>query len=130
MRTPSTFKQLYAWHSAAVERRAGVPVLDHRYCEGEAHCGWYRRRMVKDGPFVPVEIICERELDPETGELADDERLVALVGPERERRQPYDMFTHLTAISHAEFKALLCRCEADPRMAATHLPFTQEEHHA
>lgn len=38
----------------------------------EPRAGFYKRRMVKGGPFVPVHIWIERELD-EAGDLLSDE---------------------------------------------------------
>lgn len=66
IRQPST-AQLYGWLRAAVNgenppRHDGIP-----------HCGWFKRRMVKNGPWVPVRIFIDRDIDLASGELTRDE---------------------------------------------------------
>lgn len=82
-------------------------------------------RMVKGGPFVPVQIKVEREIDDETGELLGPERLVALV--DGQRRAPGPVWTHLTPISREEFQALCARKSEIAAMAATHARFDLTE---
>lgn len=41
--------------------------------------GFFRRRLVKGGPFVPVRIWLEQPTDAETGELIDDAVLRCIV---------------------------------------------------
>lgn len=66
---------------------------------------------------MPVEIICEREIDPQTGELTCDERLVALV--DGQRRKPENIWTYLTPISRDEFEDLESARLTNPQMRAT-----------
>lgn len=54
------------WRDALAGRRP--PIHD-----GEPQCGWYRARLVRGGPWVPVRIWMESPTDPETGELIADE---------------------------------------------------------
>ena len=37
--------------------------------------GWYRRKLVKGGPYVPARIWLDAEIDDVTGELLSDEKL-------------------------------------------------------
>lgn len=113
IRQPSSLKMIYAWHRAAI---AGEAPPMH---EGAPEAGWFKTRIVKGGPYVPVEIIVEREIDVETGELASDERLVAII--EGQRRNPASIWTHLTPISRADFEALQQRHSDLPVMQATHV---------
>lgn len=78
MRRSTPRAALYAWHAAALRGE------DPDVFAEEPQCGWFLTRLVRDGPQVPVRIWCEQVLDPDTGELAEDERLVAQIGDERE----------------------------------------------
>lgn len=44
--------------------------------DADPHCGWYQMREVKNGPWIPVEIWCDRDVD-ENGDLTCDEVLRA-----------------------------------------------------
>lgn len=68
MRTPTPHDQLYAWHRKAL--RGLEPVND-----GTPHCGYFKRKLVKGGVFVPARIWMVQDIDPETGELLSDELL-------------------------------------------------------
>lgn len=114
MRQPTPMSILFAWHRAAI---AGEAPPMH---EGLPEAGWYRTRMVKGGPFVPVEIRVEREIDLETGELAAPERLIATV--DGMRRNPEAIWTYLTPITREEHAALIQRRKVAPQMAATMAP--------
>lgn len=111
IRQPSTIAQLYGWHRAAI---AGDAPPIH---EGHPECGWYRTRLVKGGPWVPVEIKVERQIDPETGELTGPERLIAIA--DGMRRNPESLWTFLTPITRDEHAALIERRHSIPAMAAT-----------
>lgn len=114
IRTPSSFAALHAWHRDAI---AGLPVDRH---DGIPEAGWFRMRRVKGGPFVPVQIVCERDLDDETGELAAPERLVAIF--DGTRCPAWSVWTYVEPISRAEYLALVERARTDERMAATMVP--------
>ena len=112
MRQPSTVAQLYAWHRAAVAGNAPPRHGD------EPECGWYKRRLVKGGPWVPVRIYVDREIDPITGELTCDERLrIEVEG--LDGGDPVTHWTYLTAISRAAFHHLMDYRLRDSRMVAT-----------
>lgn len=76
-RKPTTPEQALAWHTAALAHlsqpgntaRGGPPIS-----ENEPQVGWYMRRLIQKGPFVPCRIWIEPgEVDPETGELLSPE---------------------------------------------------------
>lgn len=119
MRQPSSFAQLHAWHRDAI---AGFPVDRH---DGIPEAGWYRMRRVKGGPWVAVQIVCERDIDDETGELTAPERLVALF--DGERRRADTVWTYVEPISRDEYRALLDRAGRDERMAATMVPMNLKD---
>lgn len=120
MREPTPDDRLYAWHRAAI---AGLQPPIH---EGQPECGWFKRRIVKGGPWVPVEVFVRREIDPDTGELEGPEVLVASYD---DRIVPaHTIWTFLTPISRVEFDALVQRHRDLPVMQATHvkLDLTEE----
>lgn len=112
MRMPTPVSRLYAWHIAAL--RGDAPATH----EGEPQCGWFKTRMVKGGPWVPVRIWCDRDVDFETGELTGPEVLRCEVGGES--RRPESIWTFLTPISRDEFQDLSTRKDRIAAMAATH----------
>lgn len=71
MRQPTPLSQLLAWWRAALSDSR----LERH--EDDPQCGWYRYRAVKNGPWIPVRIYVERDIDPDTGELTGPERIVA-----------------------------------------------------
>jgi hypothetical protein len=68
MRRPTPVAGLHAWHAAAL--RGLGPAND-----GTPRCGWYKRRLVRGGVFVPARIWLVQDICPETGELLSDEVL-------------------------------------------------------
>lgn len=121
MRQPSTFSELYRWHNAAMAGK-NPPVHD-----GEPQAGYYKRKLVRGGPWVPARIFIEREIDPETGELASDEVLCIEVDGTR-RRDPAYHWTYLTPISRQEFQALTEEHKTNAIMQATHARIDLSEH--
>ena len=120
IRQPSTMAQLYDWHKKAVNGDA-PPVHD-----GIPECGWFKTKLVKGGPWVPVRIWCEREVCPLTGELLSPE--ILRCEADGQRRNPERLWTFLTPIPRAEYDALSHRREAIPAMQATlaKIDLTQE----
>lgn len=112
IRQPSTPFQLLAWHQAALsgqepDRHDGLP-----------HAGWYKTQLVKKGPWVPVVIWCDREIDPETGELACDEVLrISIDGIDS--GNPADHWTFLKPISREQYEHLQDYRLRSPVMADT-----------
>lgn len=111
IRRPTPTAELYAWHRAAL---ADPKTPRH---DGLPECGWFKTRLVKDGPWVPAKIWVERDIDPVTGELTAPEEYRAEV--DGMSRDPAKIWTFLKPISRAEFDELAA-CQKDlPQMAAT-----------
>lgn len=115
IRQPTSFATAYGWHMAAV---AGREVDRH---DGVPHCGWYKRKLVKGGPWVPVRIYLDRKIDPLTGELTEDEVMrIEVEGIEADDVE--DQWTYLTPISKAEFDHLMDFRLRDGRMLDSRRP--------
>ena len=87
--------------------------------EDEPQCGFYKRRFVRGGPFVPVAIWLHQEIDPETGELTAPEELRAI-----ENGRPVDplrAWLYARPISESEYGALTGVRDHHEFMAATHV---------
>ena len=75
MRTPTPTSTIYAAHSLMIAS-SRTPV------DAETpECGWYKTRMIKGGPWVPVVIWLKQEVDDE-GRLTEPESLLCMVGGE------------------------------------------------
>lgn len=68
-RLPTPRAALYAWHTNAL---LGVLADEPQAFNETPECGWFKRRMVKGGPFVPARIWMYQPTD-ESGELVGDE---------------------------------------------------------
>lgn len=104
MRTATPRQVLYDWHTRAL---AGLnPVITQ-----EPQCGWFKRKLVKGGVFVPARIWMVQPVDPETGELVADEILQAEVNGAF--ADPEDCWSWVCGnpISEAEFRYLTARIE-------------------
>ena len=114
MRTPTPAATLYAWHRAALAGRSPTVTDDPQ-------CGWFRTRLVRGGPWVPVVIWCDRELD-ERGSLASDERLRCRVGDAE--RDPAAVWLSVCKrpISRNQYQALRAMPAKVQEMTATHAP--------
>lgn len=97
MRQPSPVMRLLAWHRSYM--RGDNPARH----DADPQCGFYTMKTVKNGPLIPVEIWCDREID-ENGELACDERLRA--DAFGEELDPNEIWTWLTPVSREEFMRL------------------------
>lgn len=113
IRRPTSREEQYDhWRRSVAGER--VPVA-----EDEPHCGFYRRRMVRGGPWIPVEIYLHQEIDPDTGELTADEKLMCVRGGES--ADPYREWPSCRAISIEEYDALVENHANIADMAATHV---------
>lgn len=93
--------------------------------DGEPQPGFYIRRAVKNGPFLPVEIRLVQVVDEETGELTEPERLEAHeLG---HRRNPFAIWLGLRPVTIPDFDAVVERHRVDDRMAATHAVYDVSE---
>ena len=84
IRQPTSDGELYAWWLQAL-KRADQPVI-----EAEPQCGFYQRRLVKEGPWVPVRIFMHQVTDEE-GELTEPEELRCEV--DGKPANPFDQWT-------------------------------------
>ncbi len=100
MRIPSDETDLLAWHTSFM---AGENPERH---EGEPQCGWYKTRMVKSGPWVPVLIWCWQSID-ENGQLDAPEEMRLVVDDRTDTRDPADIWLWLTPISKEEYDGLV-----------------------
>lgn len=102
MRRPTPIAVLHAWHAAAL--RGLRPVND-----GTPQCGWYKRRLVRGGVFVPARIWMVQDICPETGELLSDEVLRCEVNGLS--GDPEDAWTWISGhpVTEQEFRYLAAR---------------------
>lgn len=121
MRNPTPKSTLYEWHTRALAGKN--PAIDDT-----PHCGWFKRKLVKGGVFVPARIWMVQEVDPVTGELLNDELLQCEVNGAH--ADPEEAWSWICAnpITEAEFNYLTARISyaqrnepddafADPRKA-------------
>ena len=103
MRTPTPLADQYAWHRAAL---AG----EEPEITATAQCGWFKRRLVRGGPWVPARIWLVQEID-DAGELIAPELLQAECNGEY--ADPDDVWSYVAAnpITEAEFKFLSATIE-------------------
>ena len=110
MRRPTPTSLLYAWHARAL---AGERVqFTH-----EPQCGFYKRRLVRGGPWVGARIWLESITDG-AGELVADEVLRCEV--DNKAADPLGEWTHICGhpITQGEFLFLT----ATTRWASAHAP--------
>lgn len=112
MRRPTTESEAYDWwrRTLAGER---VPRI-----EDEPEPGFYRIRRFKGGPFVPVAIWIEQEID-EAGELASPEVMRCIVNGVP--ADPVRTWLFCRAISAEQYDALTGAHGRIEEMAATHV---------
>lgn len=114
MRKPTSYDEAFAWHRDALlgVYGDGLPTND------EPQCGWFKRRLVKGGPFVPARIWLYAETDPVTGELMADETLQCEVNGQHADAHEAWLWLCANPITEAEFKYLT----AVANYAAWHAP--------
>lgn len=117
LRLPTSPVAALAWWRDAI---AGKRPATH---EDEPQAGWYRRRLVKGGPWAAARIWLVQEIDPATGELLAPETFACVVAGER--RSAYREWTYLASnpVTREEHDRLEAARKADPRMAAVLAPF-------
>ena len=104
MRQPTPIAVLQAWHAAAL--RGLRPVND-----GTPRGGWYKRRFVRGGVFVPARIWMVQDICSDTGELLSDEFMRCEVNGRC--ADPEDAWTWICAnpITEQEFRYLVARID-------------------
>lgn len=102
MTLPTSRDDLYRWHREAMDLNKFGIAFD---VNPQPECGWFKRRLVKGGPFVPAKIWMHQPVG-EDGHLCDDEILQCEV--DGLCRDPSDQWSWLAGnpISEAEFKFL------------------------
>lgn len=106
MRKPTEEAVVYAWWRNAIK---GNLAEEPSSFSEEPEAGFFKRRLVKGGPFVPARIWLYSPTDPETGDLCGDEVLQCEVdGQYRDPEQEWSWlcgnpiteaeFNHLTAL--------------------------------
>lgn len=113
IRQPTDLDAAYSWWRRSVSGER-VPRI-----EDEPHPGYFKRRMVRGGPFVPVAIWLDQEIDPDTGELTAPEELRAIVNGRPV--DPLRAWLYARPISLAEYDALTGVRDHHAFMAATHV---------
>jgi hypothetical protein len=99
---------MMAWHSnAMLKDLASEPIEYSEFPE----CGWFKVQMVRRGPYVPARIWLHQEVDPETGELACDERFVCEVNSQEKDVAWWWSKMCRHPISQAEFNYLIAKRE-------------------
>ena len=73
MRKPTTINEQYRWHAEAIVK------LQPPIHADDPQCGWYRTKLTKGGVWVPAQIWLEQDIDPLTGQLANDERFYCVI---------------------------------------------------
>ena len=111
MRKPTPQDGLYDWHRAALAGR-NPPIH-----EGDPHVGWYKRRFVRNGPWVAGRIWLHSEVD-DSGELVADEALRCEIGGKE--FDPIEVWSFLAAhpISRQEYEYMT----ADRQWAQVNAP--------
>ena len=115
IRQPTSRAMLYAYHTAAlkaVKRGLSLPAIH----EDTPQCGWFKRRLVKSGPFVAVEIWMDQPFDGR--ELTGPETLRCEVGGVA--ADPADVWTYVAnnPISESEYRHM----RADATWVKAHAP--------
>lgn len=116
IRRPSRMVDLYAWHRAALAGQR--PSID----EAEPQCGWFRCRMVRNGPWIPARIWCEQETDA-AGDLTAPEDLRAEIDGRPADAAVIWMRVAARPITRQAYDALLAERLSNARMAATHAAY-------
>lgn len=94
--------QLSWWRNALL----GIYGDEGPHIGEEPQCGWFKRRLVKGGPFVPARIWLYSPTDPETGDLVGDEVLQAEVDGNYADPEQQWSWLNGNPITEAEFKYL------------------------
>lgn len=104
MRTPTPRSQLYAWHRKALQ---GLEPAN----DGTPQCGWWKRKLVKGGVFVPARIWMVQDVCADTGELLTDEIMLCEVNGKP--ADPEDAWSWICSepITEQEFRYLTARIE-------------------
>ena len=107
MRQPTPLAQLFAWWREACTNP------DIKRSDGFPECVYYKRRLIKGGPWVCARIWCDREINADF-ELTGPERLRCEV--DGQYRDANEQWTYLMPITRQEYDAILQRHMIAPEM--------------
>lgn len=85
MRRPSTRMELWAYWTQATGGAVSHPLALRRLAarhDEDPEVGYYRTRMVRGGPWVPVEVRCLQPIGPDGLLIADEEMRARIDGEE------------------------------------------------
>lgn len=102
-RRPTPLEVAYHWHTEAMRGNE----ID--YFGDDPQPGWYKRRLVKDGPFVPARIWLDQCIDPATGELVADEALLCEIDGQWADAEAQWQWLCANPISEAEYNYMTAR---------------------
>ncbi|NJM13184.1 MAG: hypothetical protein HC889_16125 [Synechococcaceae cyanobacterium SM1_2_3] len=105
MRRPTPNDDALAWWRAALAGQK--PAIT-----SEPHPGYYRRRLVKDGPWVPVAIWLDQQLDAD-GELTQPERLLCAVNGKRADPAEEWLWVCNNPVSYYDYAAMVERVKIE-----------------
>lgn len=110
---PTPVEIQFAWWREAVHGAGKIVAVGI-----EPQCGFFKRKLVHGGLFVPARIFLEQEIDPDTGELLADEVMRCEVNGQA--RDPIDQWPRLwnNVITEEEFNYMT----AARQWAAWHAP--------
>lgn len=97
-RRPKTDEELHAWWRAAL-----ADPLTPRH-DGDPQPGLYVMRMIKGGPWVPVKIWAEQEVD-DAGELCAP--VIILATRSEKSVDPLSIWTYCRPVSEEQFARIL-----------------------
>lgn len=108
MRKPTSKDEAFQWWRDALIGVAPPPINE------QPECGFYKRRLVKGGPWVPAAIWIEAERDSD-GNLISDERVVCVVNGRK--CDPVDQWGYLASqpISEVEYRRMVARVKSEIR---------------
>lgn len=110
IRQPTDLLTAMRWH-----RRALAGIAQPVHAE-DPQPGWYRRRLVKGGPWVPAQIWIEQVLDADTGELTEPETTRCKVNGEEVDAIREWLWLAKNPISQGEFDRMTDEIERAGRM--------------
>lgn len=118
IRVPTCPAAAYAWHERALAQVAADVQIE---IPNDPQPGYFKRRLVKGGVFVPAKIWIDQEVDAQ-GELVADEVLLCEVA--FRRRDPFEEWFWIAPnpISLEEFRRMIATIDHADR----HLPNAPE----
>jgi hypothetical protein len=116
VRTPTSKDAAFRWWREALDGVAPPPINE------VPQAGFYRRRMVKGGPWVPVAIWIEAHVCPETGELLQPEIIRCAV--DGKVADPVEQWGYVCAnpIRETDYKLMVNRVKHEMR-EGSHAPY-------